>query len=81
MKITKDIRSVWNLENGDTIIGCSYIWKTGEAYAFFVKSTENLPTAYNHMLKTLITEYTKEEMVKIYSLTADDFANINGNHF
>ena len=69
MKITKDIKSVWTLENGDTIIGCNYHWKAKEAYTFFVQTTDS------------IMEYTKSEMVEIYDLTADDFANIDHNHF
>ena len=69
MKATKDIKSVWNLENGNTIIGCNYNWKTGKAYAFFVQTTGR------------IVEYTKEEMKEIYHLESDDFANIDHNQF
>ncbi len=74
----KATKLVWTLENGNTIIGCSYSWKTGNAYKFFVQITGVVEC---NDLNLPIMEYTKDEMVEIYGLTDDDFADIDHNHF
>ena len=62
MKITKDTQTVWKLENGHTIIGVARI-EFGTDY-YFVKKPDS------------ISIFRKDEMIEVYGLTEDQFANI-----
>jgi len=61
MKITKDTQIVWRLENGDVIIGLAL----NNYKKYFVKTPNGI-----------IIDFRKDEMIKVYGLTEDQFANI-----
>lgn len=61
MKITKDTQTVWKLETGSTIIG-------RYNFIYYVKITDGAIDR--------IIQYTQSEMMEIYGLTEDQFANI-----
>ena len=61
MKITKDTQTVWKLENGNTIVGTE---RRFDWDGYFVR------------VNVGIVEYTKDDMIKIYGLTEDQFDNI-----
>jgi len=75
--ITKDIQTVWMLSNGDTIIGTNqdtYFVRTSDLQAWprsFLLSLFGNPLSTFH-----IFEYTKDEMIEIYNLNENHFANI-----